>query len=89
MEIRLTRTASRNLEDIYFYTLREFGAVQAERYRQRLDEAFRRLALFPQMGVRSTGRTRRFEVESHLVFYRIEQSALVISRVLHSSQRRR
>ena len=89
MEIRLTRTASRNLEDIYLYTLREFGADQAERYQQRLDEAFRHLALFPQMGIKSRGRTRRFEVESHLVFYRLEQGALVISRVLHSSQRRR
>lgn len=89
MEIRLTRTAAQNLEDIYLYTAREFGVVQAERYRQRLDEAFRRLAQFPQMGIRSSGRTRRFEVESHLVFYRVEQETLVISRVLHSSQRRR
>lgn len=33
MEIRLTRTAARNLEEIYVYTLREFDAVQAELYR--------------------------------------------------------
>ncbi len=89
MEIRLTRTAARNLENIYLYTTREFGVVQAELYRQRLDEAFQRLAKFPEMGARRRSITRRFEVESHLVFYRVEAGTLVISRIIHGSQRRR
>ncbi len=70
---RLTREASRHLDEIEDYTARRWGDDQASSYLDALFDAFERLAANPDLG-----RRRRdlpppwlaYSVASHLVVYR-------------------
>ena len=47
----LSRAADRDLDDIYVYTFREFGASQADAYFESLEECLTKLAENPLLGV--------------------------------------
>ena len=85
-DYRLSKRADADLAAIADYTINRFGIEQAWRYRDALNDAFQMLKHNPLRG-RSAERLatdlRRFEVESHVVFYRPELTGLLIVRVLH------
>lgn len=85
---KLSRLASADLEEIAEYTIESFGIEQARRYRDGLKICFDQLANNPALGKRSEQLMRglrRFEHQSHVVFYIIEPEEIFIVRVLHSS----
>jgi len=85
---RLSRLAATDLQEIAEYTIERFGIEQARRYRDGLKTCFVQLADNPALGKGTEmlmRGLRRFEHQSHVVFYISEPKNLLIVRVLHSS----
>ena len=85
---RLSRLAATDLQEIAEYTIERFGVEQARRYRDGLKTCFVQLADNPALGREAEmliRGLRRFEHQSHVVFYISEPENLLIVRVLHSS----
>lgn len=82
----LSRRADADLGEIADYTIAEFGIEQARRYRDGLRTCFQTLADNPRLG-RSADDIhpglRRFEHESHVVFFVPREGGVLIVRVLH------
>ena len=85
---RLSRLAAADLEEIAEYTIERFGIEQARRSRDGLKTCFVQLTNNPAIGRRAEQLIqglRRFQHQSHVVFYITERESLLIVRVLHSS----
>ena len=85
-ELRLTPAALGDLEDIWIYTVQQWGAAQAERYVDTLNACFEAIAQTPLSApscAHIRAGYRRQRVERHAVYYRVEEAAVVIVRVLH------
>lgn len=71
---QLSTAADHDLEEIFDYTLEEFGLDQAIKYVSEFDPVFEQLVKNPEMG-RNRNEIkpglRSFPRESHIVFYRI------------------
>ena len=85
-EFQLSPAAVRDLEDTWRYTARRWSAAQAERYLDLLNAAFEQLAREPLSApacehIRKG--YRRWRVEHHWVYFRINQGVTVVMRVLH------
>ena len=86
--IKLRPKAESDLTNIYLYSAKEWGAVQADAYLQAIDDTFRQLNQHPKLGrdyglVRSN--LRAYDINSHVIFYKKTQDGIVIIRILHSS----
>jgi len=83
---RLSRRGAADVEEIADYSIEQFGIKQARRYRDGLETCFQTLAENPRLG-RSAEQLapslRRFEHQSHVVFYIPEDWGVLIVRVLH------
>jgi toxin ParE1/3/4 len=83
---RFSRLAEADLLAIGSYTIRRWGAVQAARYLDNLEECCLLLADNPTLG-RATDEIRsglrRMECGRHVVFYRREAEGILVSRILH------
>ncbi len=89
MKLVLTNRARADYKAIRAYSLREHGAIQARRYRQRFQDALARLLDFPAIGKRlasSSSGSRTISVGRHLIVYRIEHETVLILRILHERQ---
>ncbi|MDO9226863.1 MAG: type II toxin-antitoxin system RelE/ParE family toxin [Pseudomonadota bacterium] len=85
-EYRLAPAAERDLENIWIYTRRQWGAEQANRYTDTLTVAFAELAQSPRTApacdpIRPGYRRRR--VERHMIYFRITTYGIAIVRILH------
>lgn len=89
MRHRLTQRAERDLQDIYQYTVDQFGERQAEKYLRELDGVFGLLAGFPNAGRVYAGPTHQFVHGKHIILYRVVGDYLVIGRIFHGAQSRR
>jgi toxin ParE1/3/4 len=72
--------------DIGAYTLRAWGKDQTIRYIDDLETCCRQLADNPELGRRCDHirpGLRRLEHARHVVFYRIEEGGILVSRILH------
>mgnify|MGYP002635246779 CR=1 FL=1 len=83
---RLSKRAAADVARVAHYTIEQFGVEQARRYRDGLDTCFQRLAENAELG-RTAGQLapnlRRFEYQSHVVFYMPDEGGILIVRVLH------
>ena len=87
-EVRLTSRAEADLAGIADYSIETFGIEQARRYRDDLDACFRTIAENPRLGRSAEALfrgLRRIEHRSHVVFYLVDESGILIVRILHSS----
>lgn len=85
---RLSAKAAADLDEIYEYTILNFGLTQAQAYLHGLQERFDALAERPTQGRSATQfapKLRRFEHQSHMIFYLLEEQRVLIVRVLHQS----
>jgi toxin ParE1/3/4 len=82
----LSRAADGDLNEIYIYSYRTFGAAKADAYLLSLEKCFDQLAEFPGMG-QSIDHLRRgyfrFPHASHAVFFVRASGGIRIVRVLH------
>lgn len=80
--------AEQDLEDIYDYTVSEFGEEQADLYTRSLFDTFQQLADTPGIA-RRRDEVRKglksYPVKAHIVFFRESGSGVLIVRVLHQS----
>lgn len=86
---RLTRPAKQDLKSIARHTEQRWGRDQRNFYVRQIDQHFRRLAQYPEIG-QPCDQVRpgllKFPVGSHLLFYRIDpDSGIRIIRILHQS----
>ena len=85
-KFRLSRRAAADLESIASYTIEQFGIKQARRYRDGFERTFQALAdrsLRGRSAAHLGDGVRRFDHESHVIFYRKAEEAILIARVLH------
>lgn len=88
MRYQLSKAASQDLEDIYLYGFLQFGEAQADRYVAMIEERIELLCKNPLLGRLETAITpaiRRFECESHVIFYDVTATHLLIVRILHGA----
>jgi toxin ParE1/3/4 len=85
----INRRAEGDLEEIWDYTVSRWGLAQADKYDDEIYAAFRRLAETPTLG-RDCSEIRfgyrRYNVGSHVIFYRIDNDTVDVMRVLHKSR---
>ena len=85
-KFRLSRFAAADLEAIANYTIEQFGIKQARRYRDGFERAFKMISDHPLSGrsaVQLVADMRRYEHESHIIFYRVAGFDILVVRVLH------
>jgi toxin ParE1/3/4 len=85
-EYRFSRRAAMDLEAIAEYTIEQVGIEQARHYRDQLRACFDQLADNPGLGRRAeqlSAGFRRYEYRSHIIFYQVVDSDILIVRVLH------
>ena len=85
----LSEIADKDLEDIFDYTLDEFGFDQAEKYLLEIEEIFQNLIANPQIGKKRDEIKQglySFPKDNHIIFYRILDNHIRIVRVLHGSR---
>ena len=84
----LSRKADHDLEQIYEHSVLRFGLIQARTYLEGLFDLFASLAARPKMGREANDLQpglRRSEHEAHVVFYKVDDTDVLIVRVLHRS----
>lgn len=87
--VELSDRASTDLLAIYLQGIRHFGPLQADRYLDELDNCLQLLAENPGMGRRADAlgdALRRHEHQSHVVFYELTASGILVVAVLHGRQ---
>jgi toxin ParE1/3/4 len=78
-----------DLQDIFIFTLEEWGEAQAEKYLFELYSIFERLVAYPLMGrarPKLVEHLRSFPTGAHIVFYMIWNDQISIVRILHASR---
>lgn len=85
-EFRLSPRAQQDLSDLFDYTVDKWGLDQALYYTDRIEAACAALAEAPQMA-RSCDHIRpgyrRYEVESHTVYFSPTDYGIAVVRILH------
>ena len=86
MRFIVSPRARADIDDIWDYTVEHWGERQAEIYLRLLKAAVDAVATDPEVGracddVRPG--YRRYPVGSHVLFYRVTSTAIVVVRVLH------
>jgi len=85
---KLSGKASADVDDIYEYTIVNFGIEQARTYLNGLGDCLEALAENPLRGRAAdelASELRRYEYQSHVVFFREMEQYTLIVRVLHKS----
>ena len=86
---QLTDRANAELDAIYEYSILNFGLKKARAYLEGFHVCFETLGRYPQMG-RDYNRLktgyRRYQYESHVIYYRSSADGVRIMRILHKSQ---
>lgn len=85
-KIELSPEASQDLDDINQYTIERWGIEQAEAYAHLIELAIERIGQFPEIGTNRIERNIEFRVlpiEQHLIFYRVSEEQVNISRIVH------
>src|SRR5512140_2041364 len=85
--IRVSHVAERDLDDIWYYILKNSGSVEtAGRLIESIAETFPLLAQAPQAGTRRdeiAPGLRGFPVGNYIIYYAETGQHVVISRILH------
>ncbi len=90
MVYRISKLASRDIEEIWLYTYKNWSVEQADRYYNLIIDEIEYLAEHPYAG-KDYGEIRRGYrgsiIKSHLIFYKINQkvSEIEVIRVLHQN----
>ncbi|MFC7526114.1 type II toxin-antitoxin system RelE/ParE family toxin [Parapedobacter sp. GCM10030251] len=85
---RLSVASTKDVNDIYDYTLLKFGEQQTVKYLNGLEERLDFLGNYPASG-RSREEVRKglmsFAYRRHVIFYRVMKYGIKVVRILHAS----
>ncbi|MEL5849212.1 MAG: type II toxin-antitoxin system RelE/ParE family toxin [Candidatus Igneacidithiobacillus chanchocoensis] len=85
-EFRLTPAALQDLEDIWRYSMQQWGIAQAERYVDALHARLSDLASAPFSAPSCDSIRpgyRQLRAEHHVAYYMIQSETVVVIRILH------
>lgn len=88
MRLELSRRAQADLDDIRDYSAERFGAGRAITYLDMIEQAFRRIVEFPEIGPAhggSNGVVRSYPAEEHRIYYEHDAGRVFVLRVLHKA----
>lgn len=88
LDLRISQLADSDLVGIAAYTTREYGTAQARAYRDQFGACFASLQHNPYLGRSADDLApglRRIRQGAHIIFYRPDDRAILIVRVLHHS----
>lgn len=86
--IKLSRQASLDVDEIYLYGLINFGEDQADLYLAKIQNCLKTLQTNSEIGrldTRVNPAIRRFDFERHVIFYDINDTEIVVVRIIHCS----
>lgn len=86
MSYQLTVEAARDIEGILDRSIKSFGSAQTEHYFEALKECIELLSDNPNIGHSAEDILPdylRFPHESHVIFYKILSSSILVVRILH------
>ncbi|NNE64227.1 MAG: type II toxin-antitoxin system RelE/ParE family toxin [Gammaproteobacteria bacterium] len=78
--------ADSDLENIFDYSVKQFGFARAEQYIYDVEQAFQELAANPKLGRRfdpGVNHYFQYPVGSHWIFYAPTEKGIEIFRILH------
>jgi len=77
--------AKEDLKDIWRYTYKEWGERQADKYLIELGTGIDGLTDNPELGITCyyESKYRQYMINHHIICYRIENTEIIIVRVLH------
>lgn len=85
---KLRPKADQDLQNIYTYSVEQWGTSRADKYIRDLETAFQKLAATHTLG-RDCGHIhpnlRAYRVVSHVIFYKPAPFGIAVIRVLHKS----
>lgn len=87
-KITKSRLAENDLINIWLYSFEEWGELQADEYLDQLNAGLHGLLTNSEIGIDCSfikEGYRRFQINRHFVFYRINKTDIEIIRVLHES----
>jgi toxin ParE1/3/4 len=86
-QVTYSKRARLDLMGIARYTTDHWGLVQTRTYINILASACEELAKHPNLARNFAARPgiRRFEVASHVVFFRVQRDGILVARILHKS----
>jgi toxin ParE1/3/4 len=88
MRLELSRKAQADLDEIRDFSVQAFGVVRALAYLDQIEQAFRHLLNFPEIGSSHPGlrqSVRSLACEQHRIFYDINGDRIVVQRILHKA----
>ncbi len=91
LRLYLTPKAEDDLEEIYFYTLNEWGFDQADLYQDIISAGMMALKLHPEVGKlfqTKNGAYRTLSIKKHIIYYTLEDKQIIVVRILHGSMDR-
>ena len=89
MPLVFARAAERDLLLIYRHSRREFGLLQAQKYRDRFERAFTLIQTFPAIAPERgefTPPVRVHPVGSHVVLFRVAGERIEVIRIRHAHE---
>ena len=89
MQFQLTKTAERELDQIFVYYAQRAGVDVADKIIDSIEERFALLGDFPAIGLNSdhlAPGVLRFPVGNHLIYYRKKRSVIQILHILHGAR---
>lgn len=81
IDLIISVAARENIRDILEYTETTWGVEQSDAYDMTLNDAFRRIQAFPDIGMvadETRPNVRQHQLEHHLIIYRREPGAVTI-----------
>ncbi|MAI61042.1 MAG: hypothetical protein CBB87_00970 [Micavibrio sp. TMED27] len=88
-KVILSKAADADLEDIFDYTLEEFGLDQAVSYVSEFDDTFETISENPEIGCKREEireELRSLVKDKYVIFYRILIDHIRVVRILHGSR---
>lgn len=86
LSVKFSGGASRDIIDIYHYSFSNYGQEQADSYFERMQTCLEIIRKNPEIGrfdARVTPAIRRFDFESHVIFYDVIKDYILVVRILH------
>lgn len=86
--IKFAKQASLDIDDMYLYGLINFGEDQADLYSEKIQNGLKTIQANPEIGrlvSKVNPAIRRFDFERHVIFYDINDDAILIVRIIHCS----